>query len=208
MIESRPELSLWPEATRALLLATADYQMADGMMWGPTPTRDGHDGVGLLNASQAAEAAGVFAPQWPVTHGHDYGLLRADQFKEGPGAGPDPGSAGGMLVESARYLDRVWQIEAAAGDRVRAAFTWNSNVDSAQGPSVLEADLDLRVLDPDGDPVAWSMTWDNNYELIDFPAAKTGTYRLVVFGFDISSSFESYFGVAWMATDEDCGPST
>lgn len=82
------------------------------------------------------------------------------------------------------YLYRYFT--ANKGDLVRVAISWWSNADTpANNYSFdrLDTDLHLGALDPDGQwaPGAWSASHDNNYELIEFVAPKSGTYRIAVY---------------------------
>ncbi|MGD2206252.1 MAG: hypothetical protein PVH17_05690, partial [Anaerolineae bacterium] len=62
----------------------------------------------------------------------------------------------------------------------------------------LDTDLHMGVIDPDGNwvPGAWSASWDNNYELVDFTAPKTGEYKIAVYK-ERADKNSNYLGIAW-----------
>ena len=90
----------------------------------------------------------------------------------------------------------TYTIPVSAGEKVRAAICWDSNPASDYGTDPLDADLDLIVNDPDGNYVASSMSFDNNYEVVEFTANVTGDYALRVFRSRFDGSSE-WLGVAW-----------
>ena len=71
----------------------------------------------------------------------------------------------------------VQEIAVVAGQRVKVVVAWNSRSDGTTDR--LMADLDLRVFDADGS-VDSSLTFDNNYEWVEFIAGATGTARIEV----------------------------
>lgn len=98
------------------------------------------------------------------------------------------------------YLYRYFT--ANKGDLVRVAISWWSNADTpANNYSFdrLDTDLHLGVLDPDGQwaPGAWSASWDNNYELVEFVAPETGTYRIAVYK-ERADEPSNYLGIAFV----------
>jgi len=75
---------------------------------------------------------------------------------------------------------------------------------TASTSSVLDADLDLRVYDPDGNLLAWSSSWDSSFELVEFTPPKAGAYKIRVRGYSVPSDFSSYYGVAWTTHYDLC----
>jgi hypothetical protein len=87
------------------------------------------------------------------------------------------------------------------------ALAWNSKTTASSGApvsSVLDADLDLHVFDPDGNLVAWGTSWDNSWEFVEFTPSKPGEYTIKVRGFSVPSGFSSWFGVAWTTHYDLC----
>jgi hypothetical protein len=71
-------------------------------------------------------------------------------------------------------------VNVQAGQKVRAAISWNSQPDDNHPPLYddLKTDLDLVVFGPTNNFVTTSNSYDNNYEIIEFTAPATGQYRL------------------------------
>ena len=87
----------------------------------------------------------------------------------------------------------VQEIAVIAGQRIKVVVAWNSRSDGATDR--LMADLDLRVFDADGS-VDSSLTFDNNYEWVEFIAGATGTARIEVRQSRFEDTSERY-GLAW-----------
>lgn len=182
LMSKNPALKIWPEAIRAILLATANYQYADGDKW--SKYSDGADGTGMINAYLAYLTADQReTTETPQYRAHDYGTMRASDFQGG-------------------FFNKTWKAKSSSFwfSGVRVALTWNSKTTASDGTptsSVLDADLDLWVYDPDMNLVAWSTTWDSNYEFVDFTPTKAGAYTIRIRGYSVPSNFWSYYGVAW-----------
>jgi hypothetical protein len=188
LMSRNTSLKIWPEAIRAILLATANYQRADSADY--SKYSDGADGAGLVNASYGMLTAGLReSGATPRYRAHDYGLMTAADFR------------GGVFTKEWRAQTSTTRA------RIRAALTWNSKVTASGGSpssSVLDADLDLWVHDPDGVLVAWSTTWDNSWEFVEFTPAKIGAYTIKVRGYSVPSDFSSWYGVAWTTHYDLC----
>jgi putative cell wall-binding protein len=87
----------------------------------------------------------------------------------------------------------VQEIAVTAGQRIKVVVAWNSRSDGTTDR--LMADLDLRVFGPDG-AVASSLTFDNNYEWVEFIAGAGGTARIEVRQARFEDTSERY-GLAW-----------
>jgi hypothetical protein len=83
-----------------------------------------------------------------------------------------------------------------AGVRTRATIAWDTNPGYRRYRRRPSADLDLRVIDPAGNVVSSSLSWDNTYEIVDFTPAVAGVYRLRVRQFRCSSN-PQWLGWAW-----------
>lgn len=160
-----PTLTAWPEAVRALLMAGAHRRT-------PLPTGGvdaDHEGVGTVSATWSNRI---------LVNGN------------GPFGGYSVGSmALGQTV--------VREIPVLAGQRVRAALAWSSHTSGSNTAKAdaLMADLDLRVIAPDG-AVVGSYSWDNPYEVVDITAATSGTLRIEV-RHDRFDAAEEPYGLAW-----------
>jgi hypothetical protein len=65
-----------------------------------------------------------------------------------------------------------------AGEETRLIALWFSDADASYTADLLQMDLDLRVLDPSGIPVAASFSAVNPFELVSFTPAVSGDYRV------------------------------
>jgi putative cell wall-binding protein len=101
---------------------------------------------------------------------------------------------GGYRMGAATASDVVEQtIAVQAGQRVRVVLSWNSSSNATS--DALLTDFDLQVVQPTG-ATAGSYSLDNNYEVVEFTAASTGTatIRLPHNRFDTGSQ---RYGLAW-----------
>ncbi len=188
LLSRNPTLKSWPEATRAILLATANYQGADGQSW--SKSAEGKDGTGMTNAYFAALAADTReTTTTPQFRAHDYGTLYNSSF-------------------SAGYLTKTWKAKVGSiPSRVRVALVWNSKVAATNGDpssSVLDADLDLIVQAPNGTTVASSTSYDSSHEFVEFAPTVAGDYTIKVRGVTVPANFTRYYAVAWTAHYDIC----
>jgi hypothetical protein len=179
LIARAPVLAAWPEGTRALIMAGA---------WRRTPLPNGglspdHEGVGTASA------------------------LWSNRILT-EGGGP----FGGYVVGSMqRGQTIIREVPVIAGQTVRAAIAWSSHTSGASNTgksNTLTADLDLRVIAPNG-ASAGSYTFDNSYEAVDITSATSGTLRIEVRQTRFDADEEPY-GLAWVVrgpfTDADESP--
>jgi hypothetical protein len=108
----------------------------------------------------------------------------------------------GYAIDSS-FTQHEHYFYAETGDLIRAAISWWSNADTSGNNysfDRLDTDLNLEILDPIGIYPDISISADNNYEMIEFIALRSGIYRLRVLKF---SSVESsnFVGVAFVRTD-------
>ena len=166
VIANLPSLALRPEVTRAIIMAGAINR---------TPMPDGsknadHEGTGTASALWANK---LLAAGDTVNGGHRMGSMTAGQTV-------------------------AQDIAVVAGQKVKVVLTWNSRT---SGTSIstrtdrLAADLDLRIVQPDGS-VLGSYTFDNNFEWVEFTASRSGTARLEIRQTRFESTSERY-GLAW-----------
>lgn len=181
LMSSNTALRIWPEAIRAILMATANYQNADAADY--SRFADGKDGTGMVNTLYGRWTADRREPtSAPQFRAHDYGLISAADFANG-------------------YYTRTWTAHTGTTrSRIRVALAWNSRTTTIFGipiSSVLDADLDLHVFDSNGALVAAGSSWDNSWEFVEFTPSKVGDYTIKIRGFSVPQDFSSWFGVAW-----------
>ena len=165
LLARAPTLAAWPEGTRALIMAGAHRR---------TPMPNGgvdadHEGVGTASATWSNRI---------LVNGN--------------------GTFGGYAIGAiTRGQTIVREIPVLAGQRIRAALAWSSHTSGSNTAKAdaLMADLDLRVIAPNGSVVG-SYSWDNPYEVVDITAATTGTLRIEI-RHDRFEAEEEPYGLAW-----------
>jgi hypothetical protein len=164
IIQSNSALRYWPEAQKAILMASATHNIE-----GPSIVVSGQgdlkDGAGGVNADLAEKAAQVRA-----------GAMNVCIFSCWWGI-----SINNTDFPISTYLEEP--IYAQERSYVRVAISWWSNADSAGNEDRLDTDLDLRIKDSSGNWInsAVSMSYDNNYEIVQFLAPVSGWYYIEVY---------------------------
>lgn len=183
LMSKNTSLKIWPEAIRAILLASANYQKGDGTNW--SKFADGKDGTGMTNTYFAYHTANKRETSTTAQfRAHDYGTMTKAKI-------------------NGAFFEKTWKAKTfTTNGRIRVALTWNSK--TTRTSSVLDADLDLWVYDPDMRLVATSTTWDSSYEFVEFTPRKTGQYTIKVRGYSVPNNFSSYYGVAWTTHYDLC----
>ena len=199
-------LRIWPEGVRALLFAGSTRNVAShaGQLSGGgnaanAPNNwwqdvslgnDGFDGAGALNIQESVAIAGNRWAGKPIQQGWDIGTLTSGSFDE----------RGNFLRE---YQVTTSSRLLFGRPHVKVALAWNSTatVSGAEPEeiyaSTLGMDLDLRVYDSTGAQVAYSVSWDNSYEIVDFDAKAGETYTIRVHRWSAKPNAWSWFGIAW-----------
>jgi len=183
LIDRHSSLSIWPEASRAIIMASAVHNV-DGPSNIPTGT-DWKDGAGGIDAALADVTATTrcvssTSSAVPCWWGES---INNTNFPVGT------------------YLYR--NFKASRGERIRTAISWWSLADCVSESNCnydrLDTNLHLGVFAPDNSlvPGAWSASWDNNYELVEFIAPQTGQYKIGVFKSSASET-SNYIGIAWV----------
>ncbi len=166
LIARAPALAIWPEAVRALLMAGA-FQHAHM----PDGSRNAdHEGVGVPSA------------------------LWSNRI-----LGSGDGQYGGYQIGATDGSPTVQQqISVQAGELVRVAASWNSHTSGSSDLTKSDAlltDFDLQVVQPGGKLVG-SYTFDNNYEVVEFTAASSGTATIRLPADPLAAGGERY-ALAW-----------
>ena len=163
MMQREPGLRAWPEAIKAIIMATAVHNIE-----GAARLSD-KDGVGA-----------VYAPF-------------ADHVLRGI-----RGDLGGVSYNCTNPDPLDLSMVLVSGKRTRVVIAWDQNTAYANYASQPSADIDLRVLRPNGTTVASSTSWDNTYEIVDFYADVTGTHTLRIDRISCdTTNHPGFLGWAW-----------
>lgn len=216
LVEYRSALTIWPEALKAIILASPrpGLPTPDGCPWrfrkdasGNCTLNDGRDGTGLVNGVGALNMAATRSSAGPpVQRGHDYGYITKGSF--------DPSTR--FLTTAVHYAQGQYGPCPISLDHLRVVLAWDSKVSCTAGdPSsctdVLEMDLDLLVYEePGGYLIATSSTTVNSYEHVDvriqgrtghcYPTGTNWSYRIEVRLSNYTSlpaSASTFYGIAW-----------
>lgn len=175
-----------PEAVRAITMATA-WNNIEGPAGIPTG-QDLKDGAGAIDASSADAAAAI-------------GYTDYQSYPYPACPWPCWWSNSVTSSDFDIYNYRYYKFSAKLGERVRVALAWDSNPMGPGGgfsTDPLQTNFDLVILDPDMEliPGGYSASWDNNYELVDFNAPKTGVYTIGVYKHRMDE-VSNWIGLAW-----------
>ncbi|MBX3248356.1 MAG: S8 family serine peptidase [Myxococcales bacterium] len=211
--EYETSLQGWPEALKAILMASPDAAgnaSPDGCPWGTYGVScagsDGRDGTGLVHGENARSMAANRQPGTftPARFGYDLGSMAKSDFS----------SSSPHLFSTTHYA------QAAAGcpsfENLRIVLAWDSNVTCTAGSTgsctdTLGMDLDLRVYEePGGTLVAQSSSTTNSYEHVEdllirgpqgncTPTGSLWYYRIEIALANYSSvtSETTFYGLAW-----------
>jgi len=173
-----------PETVKAIIMASAIHDIEG---WTTLSDKDGAGGIVASEALAVFERGG-----WAHILIED--MNNPNTYFSGDGSHYD--------FKSSDF--DIGTTYASAGERVRAVVTWDSNPTtdySTPGTDKLSTNFDLQIVDPDGNPINWpkSISWANNYEIVDFVAKKSGEYKMRV-TFHRESLESSWLGVglAWL----------
>jgi subtilisin family serine protease len=172
--------SYWNEAVKATILASAFHNIDGPSIPDYQDDYDDKDGAGAVVKVIADNAA--IHNQWITAS-----LEPADFSSDG-------------------YIDYSGVIQAQAGDKIRVALCWDSDAASDYSTDVLNADLDLAVLNPSNSQIAHGWSWDNSVEMVEFTASVTGDYTIRVYRYRFDAGTDTYMGVAWAKEIETSTP--
>lgn len=181
LIDRSSALELWPEAIRAIIMASATHNIEGRSIirfYDPTDIRDG---AGAINASLAditAQTRGTLTGTCYVSCWWGYAI--------------DPS-----------FTQREHYFYADSGDLIRVAISWWSNPDTSGNNysfNQLDTDIDLEIIDPMGVYLDISISTDNNYEMVEFVASSSGLYRIRVHKWPTTEP-SNFIGIALVKTD-------
>jgi len=217
--ELNSSLLSWPEAVKAILVASPDrssVQSPDGCAWRSSrPTgsssctvADGRDGTGLVDGARARAMAEVRSGLGTQhMSAHDYGFINTASFE----------STGQNFLTNEHYAEAAPSCVPQNNLRLRVVLAWDSDASCTAGSAssctdALNMDLDLRVYEePGGTLVGQSSTTANSYEHVDVPIRGSTSgcqpsgnpwhYRIEVryANYSPSATRSTYYGLAWHA---------
>lgn len=166
LVDRNSSLSIWPEAARAIIMASATHNI-EGPSIIVRGQGDLRDGAGAVNADLADRVA--------QTRGSESGACYSSCWWGH--SITNSGFPVGTDLERRFYADQ--------GDLIRVAIAWWAHADTPGNNysfDRLDTDLDLRIKAPNGQWVsgAASLSYDNNYEMVQFLAPQTGEYIIAV----------------------------
>ncbi len=177
------------EAVKAIVMAGATHNIVDGANHrdcasSPVPG-DCRDGAGAIDANQTIRNI-VVPGNWRFP-----GLLTPTSFD----------ASGNIDIP----------VTLTAGRGARVAIAWDSSASCAnlgtasQGcaSDVLNADLDLHLLNPSGAVVAAAASFQNSAEVIDYTPTVSGIYTVRVHRFRFDAGTNTFLGVAWNPNTRD-----
>ena len=161
LVKRNPSLSIWPEASRAIIMASAIHNI-DGYS-GITSAADAKDGAGAIVADQAVAIASLKALSTMTCYVSCWW-----------------GESVASIPSNGYPLNR--DFSAQTGQRVRVAIAWWAIADSSPySNDILDVNLNMWIEGPAGHPVIASNSQDNNYELVDFIAPESGVYQIHIY---------------------------
>lgn len=191
-----PNLAPWPEAKRAIIIATATDRAGEGFLTSLPAQTDTKIGAGVVNAQAAAMlaqsiwAADGYGASTIAARGR---LARTVTF-----ASSDFGSDG--------YLVARWKARPTLTGRLRVVLTLDATAACSGGScssDLPDADLDLHVFkktdtswSATGPLACSSSTWDSTWEMCDFPVASGEEYLITVKKYS-NTTASTYMGIAW-----------
>lgn len=189
MQQAAPTLKSWPEGCRAILLAAASKNITGNTWWADRNAGvDASDGSGAVDALEGVRIAQSrkFRNAAASRRGWDVGTLRSSDI-----------GANGETTFS--YQVTVPQF--FFSPRVNVALAWDSLAAVVDilwlqvAIDQLKLDLDLHVYDSRGNQVGYSGSWDNSYEIAEFPAVRGETYTIKIRRW--SGTDDVWYGIAW-----------
>ena len=98
-------------------------------------------------------------------------------------------------LASGQTTDVDHPVALTAGQQVKFSIAWDANSNGSSS-DVLDDDVDLHVLNPNGSFACTSVSVQNAWESCDFTAATTGTYTFRAHPFNATPS-ATFLGFAW-----------
>jgi len=185
-------LQIWPEAVRAILMTTAVTDL-DGDFFDPDNSQiDEKDGAGEVYAVTATYLAGsdnYMSPEnTPSVQGLAYGSLNFGNE---------------CTTNASVCANHKYFIQGEDNAMTRVTLVWEATAACTSGNDEetctndhKDVDLDIYVYDENTGLVAYSMSYDNNVEMVTFNSQAGHTYRVEIWRYDAPEN-STWFGLAW-----------
>jgi hypothetical protein len=177
------------ESVKAIIMAGATHNIVDGVNYRDCTTSpfqgDCRDGAGAIDAYQTIQNV-VVPGNWRF-----FGGITPASFN----------ASGNIDIP----------VSLNQGKKARVVIAWDSTAvcsnlgtgSQACASDVLNADLDLLLLDPSNVLVASASSFQNSAEVVDFTPAVTGTFKIRVHRFRFDAGTNTFLGVAWNKNTAD-----
>lgn len=187
LMEKNTALNGWPEAVRAIMMATAHEDIEGGqLVLGGSDDKDGAGEIDGVVALTIGDANYKYNGNSNII-GHDYFTMSRDTGWDQNGD-----------------HDNEYFVSASTNSRLRVVIAWDSNPSCTTNPytctsgsDTLDADIDLKIYNQGGSVVGSSASASNAWEFIDIPVDSGMAYKIVIHKYSFTSSY-TYFGIAWM----------
>lgn len=193
LMDRAPTLKNKPAALKAIIMASATHNISGGV--GILPGTDGVDGAGAINADLADLTA--------------YQQKYHNQVCQKSCWWHDAISSGSFNTSSSNQTPyRSYLFEGRSGDRVRIAASWMTyayclSITNQECDQAYTTDLDMSVIDPNGNFLAASASRRNSFEMLphnnDLILPMNGVYEIRIFNHYFNSNskqFTNQLGVA------------
>lgn len=197
-------LRIWPEGVRALLFAGSNInvsqhagQASAGGNAADAPNNwwqdvsegnDAFDGAGALNIAESI----------------DISENRHSSKKKAKTKGWDIGTFTNSSFNPKGFAKKTYKVKTEKGKtHVKVALAWNSTATITETEpeevyaSALGMDLDIRIYNSNGEQIAYSLSWDNSYEIVDFDGSAGATYTIKIHRWSAEDGAWSWYGIAW-----------
>jgi hypothetical protein len=163
-------LHAWPEATKAIVMASAIHDTYNGGSGHGCDYIDDQEGTGTVDVAQAYKT---------VDNGW-YGL-------------------GSYVMEDDFPMDIDFYASEGEKVRFVTCWDSHTDWEHNTSKDILKADLDLKIRAPNGNSMGGSYSWDNSFETVEFTAPMSGTYKAKITEWRFDAGWE-WLAWAWSRT--------
>ena len=170
LVSKSSTLHAWPEATKAIVMATAIHDTYNGGSGHGCDYIDDQEGTGTADVAQAYKT---------VDNGW-YGL-------------------GSYVTEADFPMDINFYASEGEKVRFVTCWDSHTDWEHNTSKDILKADLDLKIKAPNGNTMGTSNSWGNSFETVEFTAPMSGTYTATITEWRFDAGWE-WLAWAWSRT--------